>query len=396
MTIRTRRALFGVGALSVLLLLGNAAVADVSVQEQTTLKAAIVKAHATSTHRVAGDKERSESEFRCDGIMSMFCGKNSTVEIVRLDRDLTWSEEPKKKTYTEVPFPTPEQRRAAAERMRAIIEKMNSCPTTAPAPATADPSKCEMSTPILTVNKTDDVATIVGHDAHRTNFTMTQSCKVKETGDICDFAYTFDVWLTTDELPGAAERRSFDQNYARKLGLSEMSKETSAGIAQFLAPYADTLKKFSAKTADLKGYPLKSTFKFAFGGAHCASATTAGGAHGATGMAVPPEDGRPAGGSGVGGYLGGSAAGALAGKVIGGLFSKKSKPDETAAKATTSSEANTPGNGLTTVAEFTIETTAINTETVPPDQFEIPVGWKKLELKKDEPTELPSCPKPGG
>ena len=388
MTKLTRRALSRVAAVCVLLLPGGAAIADVTVQEQTTLQAAIVKAHGTATHRIAGDKERSESEFRCDGIMSILCGKNSTVEIVRLDRDLTWSEEPKKKTYTEIPFPTPAQRRAAADHARAVIEKLNSCPTAAPTPASVDTSKCEISSPTLTVNKTNDVATIVGHEAHRTNLTMTQSCKFKDTGETCDMAYTFDVWLTTDELPGAAERRSFDQNYVRKLGLDEIARETSVGAGQFLAPYADTLKKFSAKTADMKGYPLKSAFKFAYGGAHCASATSAGAGHGATGTGSPTEAGSSAGGS-----LAASAAGAFASKVIGGLFSKKAKPDEAAAKTTASSESPEAGNGLTTIAEFTIETTALNTETVPPDQFEVPAGWKKLELKQDEPKELPSCPK---
>ena len=380
MTKLTSRAVTSVGALAVLLLPGNAPVADVTVQEQTTLKASIVKAHGTATHRIAGEKQRSESEFRCDGFMSMLCGENSSVEIIRLDRDLTWSEEPKKKTYTEIPFPTPEQRRAAIEHTRAVLEKLNSCPRATSAPASVDTSKCEMSSPTLTVNKTDDVTTIVGHEAHRTNFTMTQSCKDRSSGDVCDLAYTFDVWLTTDELAGAAERRSFDQNYARKLGLSEMARETSAGVGQLLAPYADTLKKFSAKTADLKGYPLKSTFKFAYGGAHCVSENSAGSAHVASGTGGPPEAG---------------TAAAIAGRVIGGLFSKKAKPDETAAKSTASGESPAPANGLMTIAEFTTETTALNTEAVPPDQFEIPAGWKKLQPKQDEATELPNCPKTG-
>ena len=88
--------------------------ADVTIQDQTTMNFAIIKAHGTSTNRITDDKKRTESEFSCDGFMSMLCGKNDTLEIVRLDQSVTMNGDAKKKSYTEVPFPTPEQRQAMA------------------------------------------------------------------------------------------------------------------------------------------------------------------------------------------------------------------------------------------------------------------------------------------
>ncbi len=78
-----------------------AAVADVTVQIQTTVNVSTVKAHSVATHRISGDKERSETDLRCDGLMSTICGKDQRVDIVRLDRGVTWTMEPKKKRYTE-------------------------------------------------------------------------------------------------------------------------------------------------------------------------------------------------------------------------------------------------------------------------------------------------------
>ena len=160
------------------LLLACPAIADVTVQEQTTMNFAIIKAHSTNTERIAGDKQRTESEMRCDGMMSLVCGKTQQVDIVRLDRGVTWNVEPNKKRYTEIPLPTPEQTRAAAEHMRAAMEKLKSCPAAKQAEQ-VDTSKCELSQPILTVDKTDEVATIAGHDAKRTKLKFTQSCKAK-------------------------------------------------------------------------------------------------------------------------------------------------------------------------------------------------------------------------
>jgi hypothetical protein len=120
------------------LLLACPAVADVTVQEQMTMNFAIIKAHSTNTERIAGDKQRTESELRCDamrcdamrcdGMMSLMCGKTQQVDIVRLDHGVTWKVEPKKKRYTEIPLPTPEQSRAAAEHMHAAMEKLKSSP----------------------------------------------------------------------------------------------------------------------------------------------------------------------------------------------------------------------------------------------------------------------------
>ncbi len=395
----------------------GAARADVTIQEQTTIHAFVVKAHGTTTNQVSGDKERSEVQFACDGVMSMFCGHNRSVDIVRLDREVTWDMEPKKKRYTERPFPTPEQQRALLQHQQAVIDKLKSCPAAQPAAqSSVDTSKCEMSPPVLTVTKTQDSATLIGHAAQRTNVAMTQSCKLKDSGDVCQFSYSFDVWLTQDDLPGLADRKTFQTDYQRKLGLTGATPVSAEQLSPLLAPYADSLKQLKAKSADFKGYPLKTTFRFAAGGAHCGivpgsgsydsngngtlqnagTAASDAGKSSATSAAGwgTSEAVQRASGSSLGGYVAGSAAGAFAQNMVGGLFGKKKKTDAAApsAQATPAAHSGAPDAGLTTVAEITMETTAIDTAPVSAEQFEVPAGWQKVTPKPQTDDALPNCP----
>jgi hypothetical protein len=386
------------GILAVLAALGTcgSAMADVTIQEQTTIHAFVVNAHGTTTNQVSGDKQRSEVQFACDGVMSMFCGHNKTVDIVRLDREVTWDMEPKKKRYTETPFPTPEQQRALLQHQQAVIDKLKSCPQAKPAATSVDTSKCDMSPPVLAVTKTQDATTLIGHAAQRTNVSLTQSCKIKDSGDVCQFSYSFDVWLTQDNLPGLADRKAFQTDYQRKLGLTGSAIPADAAqLSPLLAPYADSLKQLSAKSADLKGYPLKTSFRFAVGGVHCGLVP-------GSGTESPASDGTSRGagtaaseaGRGIGGYVAGSAAGAFTQKLVGGLFGKKKNADADTVSAPTTSSTQ-PGAPTTvaetTVAEISVETTAIDPTPLSAEQFEVPAGWQKLSPKPPSDDSLPNC-----
>ena len=387
--------------------------ADVTIQQETTIHAFIVKAHGTNIDQIAGDKQRNETQFSCDGMMSLFCGHNKAVDIVRLDRGVTWKIEPKQKRYTEIPFPTPEQRREELEHQKAIIDKLKSCPQ--PARTSVDTSKCEMSPPVFAVNKTSDETTLIGHKAHRTNVSLTQSCKVKDSTDVCSMIYSFDVWLTQEELPGLTDRTTFASAYQKKIGASGAIPIDTAQLNPMLAPYEDSLRQLKAKSADFKGYPLKTTFKFAIGGTHCglvpatgapqsgggSAVTSAGAAAGEAGANSASnaagwgaqDAAQRASGNSLGGYVAGSAAGAFTKNLVGCLFKKKKTDSEGAAAAPSSANPQAGSSEpATTVAEISVETTAIDTAPLSADHFEVPAGWKKLEPKPTGSDALPSCP----
>ena len=87
--------------------------------------------------------------------------------------------------------------------------------------------------------------------------------------------YGFETWLTTDDIPGTDERNAFASKYLQAQGLDPNNPQLQHTVEQFLAPYADQLKQLRVKAADLKGYPLRTTFYMAFGGPHCGKAKQA-------------------------------------------------------------------------------------------------------------------------
>ncbi len=388
--------------------------ADITVTESSTFDLAFIKAHGNKTERISGDKSRTDNELHCEGMMSLLCGNQKSGEIIRLDKDLTWNLEPSKKSYLEKPFPTAEQIAEAKQRVAAAIEKLKSCPQQPAAPSAPDTSKCEMSPPKFDINKTNDTVTLAGHQAQRTVVTMTQSCKNKDTGDSCDLIFAFDSWLTQDDIPGSTDIRSFRSAYYKKLGLDDVRGAVSAQMQQYLAPYADALRKVSAKAGDMKGYPLRTTMRVAMGGEHCAQASqmrqqnpTGGGSgdvlgsagSAATSAAASSTQGvagsatdqavRQATGNSIGGAIAGSAAGAFGSKLVGSLFAKK--PAATTQSAAPATAPAAAVGAPVTLISITTETTAISSDSISGDQFELPAGWKKLVPKPEKEREI-ECP----
>jgi hypothetical protein len=362
-------------------LMHTSARADVTTQQNLSLDAAgVVKMHGTTVERTSADKQRKDSEFHCEGFMSLLCGNTRSGDIIRIDRSLEWQLHPDKKSYLETPFPTAEERAAAQAKLQETLDKMKQCQPQQPqkaSPSSADTSKCQMSPPRIEVKQGDEHASLAGHDSRKSSVILTQTCTDKDTGDVCDLVYGFDVWLTADEIAGAADRRAFQRAYMKKLGLDENNPVAKDATQQFLAQYAGMMKDLAAKAGELKGYPLRTTFRFSMGGEHCGKAKQSSG----------QDDDSSQGGAGLSGLA--AKAGS---KLLGGLMSKKntsSAPDPNAPPAAA------PGAAPSTqIIAFTIETTAIDTAAIPAEQFELPPGWTP-EKPKAARSEDFTCPTSG-
>lgn len=356
--------------------------ADVTTQESMALDAAgIIKMHGTSVEMTTSDKQRRDSDFHCEGFMSLVCGNARTAEIIRLDKDLAWELRPDKKTYIETAFPTPEERAVAQQKLQETLDKMKQCQqqqARTPAQRKSDTSDCDLSPPKVDMRQTDEHATIAGHNARKASVKMSQTCTDRKTGDICEMVYGFDVWMTEDQLEGAADRRGFSKAYLTRMGLDSDNPQIKGAAQQFMAAYASTLKDMQSKAASLKGYPLRTTFRFIMGGDHCARAQQS------------DSDNGP--GAGAGGGLSGLAANA-GGKLLGGLLAKRNQPaanDSTQGAIAANAPPPLP-DGYIQVIAFTLETTAINTGSIPAEQFELPAGWTREYPKAAKNSEY-SCP----
>jgi len=295
-----------------------------------------------------------------------------------------------------------------------MMEKVKQCPAAAQRPAPGpDTSKCEMSPPRVDVKQPGTHATLAGHDTQLTQIALTNSCANKTTGEVCDFVFLLDSWLTQDAIAGVADQKAFQQAYQAKLGLDPRDPAVQQQMRQFLAPYADVLKQLSARSDELKGYPLKTVMRIAYGGEHCAAAknqpaggsgnavtdasqaagnaaaaSAAGAAGSAAGAAAANATKSPLGGS-----IFSSAASTFGSKLTSSLFKKK---DTAPAAAPASTADNVLPPGMVQAAQISIETTSIDAAPVPAERFEIPAGWKKVEPKaSDSASKEFSCPSTG-
>jgi hypothetical protein len=112
----------------------------------------------------------------------------------------------------------------------------------------------------------------------------------------------------------------------------------------------------------------------AAGNAAAASTTSAAGS--AAGTAAANATRNPLAGS-----VFSSAASAFGSKMAGGLFKKK---PETPAPAAGNTSENALPPGMIQAAQISVETLSINAAAVPPEKFEIPAGWKRIEPKPKE------------
>jgi hypothetical protein len=81
---------------------------------------------------------------------------------------------------------------------------------------------------------------------------------------------------------------------------------------------------------------------------------------------------------------------AVGGKLLSGMFAKKKKAD--AADPAEAHPVQAAAPNMVTMVTFTTETTAIRTEPVPADRFEIPAGWKKIMPQAQGKEEPLACP----
>jgi hypothetical protein len=206
--------------------------------------------------------------------------------------------------------------------------------------------------------------------------------------------FYLDSWLTQDQIPGLEERKAFRQAYLQKMGLDESNEAMQKQVRQLLAKYADSMKQLEAKSADLKGYPLKTSVRIAYGGEHCSAAKQQG-SSGGTSASAPADAGSTAAdaansaassaaaaaaGNAAKGSMLSSAASSLGAKLGGSLFKKKPAAADAGATggAGAAGAAGALPPGMVQAASMTFETTSIAQGPVPAERFEVPAGWKQI------------------
>jgi len=344
--------------------------ADITIERSTSIEGvgamALVSSSGTSRTIISGDKSRTDSDTKMQSKIVGFLAKNAagpSAEIVLLDQDKLYHLNIAKKEYTETTF---EQLRAqmqkASDQMAANEDKSKG----AQAPSAVDQSKCKWLPAKVNVDKTGQKAQFAGYDAERVTITASQPCQDKETGAICEVALVLDQWIAAD-FTESAEVRKFYTAYAQKMGLDPANSQDIAAKAKALfSQYQGIWTEIASKMQNVKGYPVRSSFTLALGGAQCkdSNAQQTQSDSGSDSIRSP-----------------GDLAGAMAGK-LGGLFQKK-KSDAPAAAAqpnpAVTPVALPPGDvALMTVSS---QLTSVSTASASADAFVVPADFKRQEIK---------------
>ena len=308
---------------------------------------------------ISGDKECTKGTTKFSGKFSSLMNKGAkeATSITRLDKELIWNLDSDKKTYTELTF---EQMRKMMESMGSLGGLLN--------PMRADSLRKAMEklSSTVEVNKTGEKKTISGLECERVILTL--QSEIKDTIQaVTDTTWVKnDLWMAPIDKV-SSELRNFDLKMAEKLGFAE-----GGPMAGLLNQYADAMKKLQDKLKELNGYPLASTFSIVTTTHAQDKAKAEAQVKDTTGQQTAQEEETP------------TTEQKGVKSALGGLFKKKAKEEtkkkEEQKQKEEQEKAKAP-QGPKTVLEMTTETQSISTSGVDASLFEIPAGYKKVEMR---------------
>jgi len=356
-------AVFAMGAF--LSLLVGPTRADITLEQRISVQGVGIMSAGnmagTSKTTISGDRSRTDSDLQMQSRLVRMLAHRAlgpTAEIVRLDEGKVYHLKLDKKQYTEMSFDE------LHAQMQLAKDRMSSQggPEGQSTPAPLDESQCEWLPPKAEVKKTGEKATFAGFAAERVQITASQPCKDKKTGAICEIALSLDEWLAPD-FNGGDEALKFHRAYAQKMGLDVATMQDASARAQAMfGRYKGVWSEIAMKMKDAKGYPVKSSFALALGGAQCQK-----------GQEQPQETGTADNSAGGGGSL----TSQISGKLAGALFHRKQE-DAQAASAQAGAAPPVPA-GTMPIMTITSELVSVSTAAVAPGGFEVPGDFKKME-----------------
>ncbi len=321
----------------------------------------------TTKTTISGERSRTDSDIQLQSKLVRMLAHGAvgpTAEIVNLDADKIDHLDLNRKQYTEQTFAE------LRERLQKALDKNQDAQTSGDPPGQKpmDDSKCEWLEPTADVRRSGEKATYAGFEAQRLTITASQPCKNRETGAICEVALSLDEWLAPG-FTAHTETEKFQRAYAQKLGLDPSAGRGGLGggadidqrAQSMFGRYQGIWSQLLAKTKDVKGYPVKTSFAFAFGGAQCKNNT-------------PPPQGSDSDTSSPSGGLAGQVAGKL-----GSIFHRKKDDSQATPAGDPAAPAPAPAlpDGLVPLLTMTSELVSVSTAGVSPDFFTVPADFKK-------------------
>ncbi|HEY3293876.1 MAG TPA: hypothetical protein VGL38_00405 [bacterium] len=229
--------------LLILLVCVTAANADVT-RKQTVSSQFMGANEGTTIEYYSADRHATESTLKWTRGMMKTATGGKTVEsgsIVRLDKQLVWSINPKDKTYTEMTF---EQFREMLKKGNAEVEKAEG--------ERPDTAREEMYTWTV-VDKSEAQPKMIGGWNCRN--VRIEATGVSKADSMDKVIMTIDTWNSPD-VPGAKEITEFGERYVKALGLDK--EALTPGLMQASAMYQKQFKELIEAARKAPGEPVQS------------------------------------------------------------------------------------------------------------------------------------------
>jgi len=219
--------------------------ADLTMKETTVIKGLPMVGDVTahSTVMVSGDRQRSETTTEMSGRLArmMAGGGQESVEIVRLDRELTWSLNPSEKTYTEMTF----------QQIRDLMQGMDAEMEDELDEFDDEAGGVDLK---IDVRKTGEKRKIAGYDTEEVVVTVEGEAEDEDTGEMVRSRWIMTMWMAKD-AQGLSEIEEFNRAMTGKMGFPADGADQFASL---LSSYAGGLKAMTGAMEDIEGIPLES------------------------------------------------------------------------------------------------------------------------------------------
>ncbi len=299
-------------------------------------------AEGMMAHRIQGEKKWDSSNLKFTGaFLSKLAGETDTITITRVDKGLTWTLDPKKKTYLETPIKPVK----GAPSERPLREEKPEKPT-------ARITQSEFS-----VKKTGAAESINGFPCEEYLVAWLLEIEDLETKAKSRSTMNTNLWTTPETTAikkVQSEEERFNRALAKLLG-SEISTEEArqmgmAAMAAMSKASQEEIQKgllrVKNEMAKIKGYPIRTVINWNFE------------SEGRDGMAREDSASREKP-TDLSGGLGGLVSG-----LLGKSVQKRAE------------EKMSGGKGASFFSSTT-EVKSLNADSVPPENFEIPTGYAK-------------------
>ena len=194
------------------------------------------------------DAQRTETKLKFTGsVMKMFSPKGTTTNIIRLDKELIWNFNDRKKKYTEQTF----------DEIRQSFEEYGESGYQQEMPSSTTnedyETEYEWSRPVVKVENLGDKKTINGFDCQHYLASITTVGTHIETGTKDTMLFVSDLWNARNVSKKMDLVNDFSKRYLKAIGFDMPENQ---GLAMIAGMYKDQMQTLSNEVSKLKGYPI--------------------------------------------------------------------------------------------------------------------------------------------